>query len=148
MSINEAKSLRRQTITPEQRKAMDAAALGLPSREYMNDGLTHEEVERMRMLVLEHDKGGKLQEFDLNKPPRLPYHYQPFPKMIYHHERNAWRVVQNQDELEAWQARGWTQEPLPQDPAPQKPEEQLDPQAAAEAAAIDEQLRRKRSTTK
>lgn len=106
----------------------------------MFDGqLTHEEIERMREIVAQHDstnKGG-IREFDLNNPPKLPYRFQEFPRLVYHHKTRKHKTVHNAQQLKGAQGQGFVKEPYPSE----VDEPELDPSAAGEAALIDEQLR-------
>ena len=102
--------------------------------------LTHEEIERMRQIVLQHDQTNRkgIQEFDLNKPPKEPYRHQEFPRMIYDHAKRRTKIVHNADHLADALAAGWKKEPFPAEVE----EPELDAATAAEAAAIDRELRK------
>lgn len=48
--------------------------------------MTDQEAARLRQLLSEHDSGQKpLTTIDLNNPPKQPYGFQKFPKMLYDH---------------------------------------------------------------
>lgn len=104
--------------------------------------LTQEDIERMRAIVSHHDiTSGKVASFDLNKPPQQGLVFKPFPKMIYHHKKRIYRIVDDEHQLEEQLAQGWDTKPYPMEPAPVEIE--LEPAAAAEAAAVQAQLKRK-----
>ena len=105
---------------------------------------SHEEIERMRAILAQHDQTNKtgIQEFDLNNPPKVPYTHQEFPKVVYHHAKQQMRKAQNPEDLEAAIAAGWSREPFPAEGAVEEPE--LDETSAAEAAAADAKLRSKK----
>lgn len=96
---------------------------------------THEEVERMRQIVMSHDKAmfGGIKEFDLNKPPKEPYRYQEFPRCLYHHATAKTKNVANQAELEQHLSAGWSKDPCPIE----APEPELDEATLAETAELD-----------
>ena len=136
--------------------------------------LTESEVATMRQILAQHD--GEHQPMtihDLNNPPKAPYRYQPFPKMIYdlknsypshdqeQQRRNGMGVetvhipakivtknVNSQEELDEALAAGWSKE------APTFTEERDEPISGAyanEAARVDEKLeeqRQKRAYTR
>jgi hypothetical protein len=138
MSINEAGGIRRSNLTKEQRREAEAAIYGLSTKQ-MSDQLTHDEIERMRQIVAQHDqtnKGG-IKEFDLNNPPKLPYRHQEFPKTVYDHESRRSFIVRNrEDEKEALDS-GFRLDPYLSEPVEVEPEAE-----AAEIAQLDKTARR------
>jgi hypothetical protein len=101
---------------------------------------TDAEIEKMRLVVTEHDKRGSVNTFDLNNPPRQPYAHQEFPRLVYHldaEEKLIHKRVHSMAELEAALVAGWTIAPG----APVEGEETtLDAATAAEASAIDKEI--------
>jgi hypothetical protein len=132
--------------------------------------LSETEVANLRAILAQHDSEHKpMVTMDLNNPPKAPYRYQPFPKMIYdlnasHAARDerkprelasggvvmetvhipakvVTRRVESQEELDAALAEGWSQQ------APNFTAEQeipLKAAYAAEAGQIDEEIERRR----
>jgi hypothetical protein len=49
---------------------------------------------------------------DLNNPPRMPYHFEPFPATLYKGREN--RIVQNEAEQKDWMSKGWKKQPEPE----------------------------------
>lgn len=96
---------------------------------------TAEEIEKMRSLVLAHDKEkNAVNVFDPNNPPKVPYSHKEFPKVVYDHKASkpsrdklvmqhgtehvqhvpaklATKNVNNQAELDAALAEGWELKP-------------------------------------
>jgi len=106
---------------------------------------TDAEIEKMRLFVTEHDKSkGSNNTFDLNNPPRVPYVYQEFPRLVYHHGARKHKPVHSADEHKAALADGFQNEPFPAEAA--VPE--LDPAEQAEVAALDKKLAEKKKTAK
>ena len=138
MPLNEASAIRRSSLTTQQKREAEAAIFGLQPNHMEIAELTPQEIERMRALVAAHDRTqGKIQEFDLNRPPQEPLQYRPYPKLIYHHGTRTHKLIQNEEQLEAHMAEGWDTRPYPAEPpAPV----QLDAAAAAEAAEVNQQL--------
>jgi hypothetical protein len=135
MSINESRGASRSNLTRAQQHEALAAIYGIQETKPME--LTHEEIERMREIVASHDstnKGG-IREFDLNNPPKQPYKYQEFPRLVYHHKKRTHKPVHNASQLKAALAAGFDKKPFPAET------DELDAGAASEAALIDEQLR-------
>src|SRR5215472_14197564 len=103
MPINESVNLRRSNLSKEQRREQEAAIYGLSTKEMTNQ-ISPEEIERMRQIVAQHDQTNKqgIREFDLNDPPKLPYRYQEYPKVVYDHDGRRNFIVRNrEDEKEA-----------------------------------------------
>lgn len=105
--------------------------------------LSHAELERMRQIVQQHDAQSKpMKTIDLNNPPKEPYIFQKFPKMVYDLEASTpghvvTRVVRSEDELADALADGFSKE------APTygaMPEEELSPKYQAEADRVQEQI--------
>lgn len=75
------------------------------TKDNMNTQLSTDEVEKMRELVLAHDKqAAQSTVIDMGKPIIVPYAYRQFPQMVYDHnasEPGYWaiRKTQNGDEL-------------------------------------------------
>jgi hypothetical protein len=141
MPLNESRGVTRSNLTPQQKREAEAALYGLPlqERSTMAPGhLTHEELERMRMILLQHDQaeqtGRGIQSFDLNNPPKVPYRFKEFPRCMYRDGQS--RAAHNEEEVQTALAQGWSKDPAPvpfEAPA-------LEPEAAAEAAAVDAKL--------
>ncbi len=140
MPLNEARGVTRTNLTKEQKQQAEAAILGLPGPIMSTQmQLSAEEIERMRAIVAQHDNQGKVQEFDLNNPPKQPYSYQEYPRVMYHHATGRTRLAQNAAEVEAAEKAGWTKEPHPV--APQAEPVELDADSQREVAAIEETRR-------
>ena len=138
MALNESRGWSRSNLTPQQKREAEAAIYGLQEPPYpMSHDLSASEIERMRAMIAQHDQKTSVTEFDLNKPPVEPYVYQPFPKTVYHPDgRN--RIVRDEPEMEMALEAGWKLKPIVAAPAVEQAD--LDPETAAEAAAIDAQL--------
>lgn len=116
----------------------------------MSQELSFEEVTRMRQIVAQFDAARKpMTTVDLNNPPREPYKYQAFPKMVYDLNRSQpghliTLTVRSQAELASALEDGWNET------APafgDEPEESLSPKYQAEAEQVQaqiEDLKRKR----
>jgi uncharacterized protein YecA (UPF0149 family) len=138
MPLNEARSFKRSNLTREQKQQAEAAIYGVRESTSMSpSNLTQQEIESMRALVAQHDNEGKISEFDLNKPPKVPYRHQDFPRMVYNHKLSApsrvdlvkgkdgdvqerhvepkivSKIVHDEDELEAALEAGWSKEVPP-----------------------------------
>jgi hypothetical protein len=93
-----------------------------------NLNISVEDIEKMRDIVLSHDKqqpGNVIH--DINKPPVVPYVHQQFPKMVYaphydqfkashpdaipHEVADMFLVVKSAEELEIAIAKGWLLKP-------------------------------------
>jgi len=148
MPLNESTGIRRSNLTRQQQREAEAAIYGLPTNNNQMEleDLTPQDIERMRAIVQSHDRTtGKIETFDLNKPPQQPLVFRPYPKMIYHHGKRAHKVIQNEEQLAEHLGQGWDTQPYPAEP----PEPvHLDAAAAAEAAAIDTQLKALREKKK
>jgi hypothetical protein len=139
MPLNEAAGFRKVGLNREQRHAQEAAIYGVQvSQEQIT--LSHDEAERLRALLTQHDKQSMPKQFDLNAPPKEPYRYQEFPCVIYDHEARATRIVHSAEERALWLAEGWDRKPFPAEAA----EVSLDPDEAAEVANVDRVLNTKR----
>lgn len=114
--------------------------------------LTAGEIDRMREIVLAHDKNQPAanREFDLAKPPVVPYRYQEFPRMVYHHAKRLTKTVTNSDHLEDALAAGWSKQPFPVEVLDAAPELDADAvaEAATEAAEMETRLGVRRSRLK
>lgn len=143
MSINEL-DYRKTNLSQEQVQQAESAIYGLsqtsqPAGAVDPKTMTAEQAEFLRNVLLQYDSGhGQINEFDLNKPPQKPYKYQEYPRMIYHHERRKYMIVQNRDQLDMQLARGFQLDPYPMevDNSPV-----LDMTTVAEARAMDEKLK-------
>lgn len=141
MPLNEASGFTRSGLTREQKQQQEAAIYGLDKGQMApnTSPLTPDEIERMRAIVAQADQSsGKVNSFDLNSPPKLPYRHQEFPRAVYDHENGAHRTARNQAHLDELVEAGYSLESLPADADAAQPE--LDAETAAEAAAIDAQL--------
>jgi hypothetical protein len=132
----------RSNLTKEQKREAEAAIYGLSTKD-MQDQFTQEDIERMRAILAQHDGQAQRQgirEFDLNNPPKEPYKYQEFPKLVYHHEARTHKVVRSKAEEKAALDAGWLNEPFPSEP----PVDELDEEEAAEVARLDKIARKKK----
>lgn len=142
MPLNEAGGYRRSNLTKEQRREAEAVIYGLAAQQKAMSflgQLSEEEIERMRDIVAQHDsqnKGG-MKEFDLNNPPKLPYVYQPYPCIMYHHGKRKTQKAHSAEEAEAAIDAGWSREPF----LPEHQESDLAPEVTAEVAELDRQAR-------
>lgn len=138
MPLNESRGQPRSTLTREQKEEAMRALYGLPREEEMSE-FSAQEIEIMRQKVAAHDAQHRqigVREFDLNRPPKEPYVYQEFPRMLYHHGEQKTKIVYSPEECEAYQAQGWSKDQCPVDFV----EPELDAATAREAAVLDEQL--------
>jgi hypothetical protein len=132
-------------LTKEQKRQAEAAIYGVPADIAMSPSqLTPEEIERMRAIVAQHDRGANQNEFDLNAPKQKPYRYEEFPRLMYNHATRAHRPARNQAELDAALEAGWSKEPFPADDA-EAGEPELDATNAAAAAATEKRLEEARA---
>jgi hypothetical protein len=134
----------------------------------MSQALTPVEAEQMRSILQRYDNDRKpVQIHNLNDPPKVPYRYQKFPKMLYNHEQSepahevtksaivgssvieervhvrakvVTIIVHNESDLAEYLADGW-REDAPEFRADL--EDTLSRAYEAEAARADDQLRRK-----
>lgn len=113
----------------------------------MQTELSHEEIARMRQIVQMHDASRKpMQTIDLNNPPREPYRYQKFPKMVYDLSKSiqgklVTRVVTSEPELAKAIESGYSED------APtfgDAPEEHLSAQYQGEVEQLQSQLEQAR----
>jgi hypothetical protein len=140
MPINEFVNLRRSNLTKEQRREAEAAIYGLSTNEMINQ-ISPEEIERMRAIIAQHDqtnKGG-IKEFDLNNPPRLPYRFQEYPKVVYDHDGRQNFIVRNREEEKEALESGLRLDPYTAEPVEAHPEAE-----AAEIERLDKQARKPR----
>jgi hypothetical protein len=148
MSINESRGPVRSSLTPAQKRAAEAAIYGLPDDLHqMNiSPLTHDEIERMRQIVMQHDGENKrsMNEFDLNNPPKAPYRHQEFPRIVYDHVGRKTRKVRNHVELEAALGAGYELDPF----TPEVAEPELSAAERAEVARLDREARRPKKEAK
>jgi hypothetical protein len=159
MPLNEAKGYRstRGGLTPAQQREQTLAIYGqhpaqLEQRELSNQSMdlisqlsqmSEGELEQLRALLgtaPENKKNfGKVESFDLNDPPKVPYRHQDFPRVVYHHTKRTAKKALHHAELEELLAAGYSLDPLPiEDDEP----EQFDPATAAEIAAKDAEARK------
>lgn len=107
---------------------------------------TDTEIEKMRLFVSEHDKKQTVNEFDLNNPPRVNYTHQHYPKVVYSVDAEGKALhakVHSAEEHDAAMAAGWANEPQgPED----VPEVVLDAASAAEVAAVEAELKKKKKS--
>jgi hypothetical protein len=142
MPLNEAQGYQtRHHLTKQQRAEQERAIYGVPEVPMDISQLSHEDIEKMRQIVQAHDNNGKINTFDLNKPPQEPYRFREFPCMLYDHARRRHKTVHSEEERKTALAAGFRRDPFP---AEEIKEVELDPADAAEAAAIDKQLRAKK----
>lgn len=129
------------SLSEQQKQIQEAAAYGLPQTPTAPGGFTHEQIEGMRRFIQQYDaqNAAITREFDLNKPPTPPYRYQEFPRLLYRGGKTI--TAQDARGQDLLLQQGWSVAP----PLGTKVdiEVKLDPQSAAEAQAIDLQLRPK-----
>jgi hypothetical protein len=146
MPINEAAGIRRRShLTKEQKRQAEASIYGLQDSltPMPNEQFSTEDIDRMRAILAQHDaqNRGGIKEFDLNKPPKEPYTFQEFPKLVYDHTARKHQTVRNAHEEKAALTAGWRNEPYPAElPEPAE----LDAEDAAEAARLDKIARKKK----
>ncbi len=75
--------------------------------------LTPEQQNMLKNLLDSFISGGQGREFDLSKPPVVPYRYQAFPKMVYHHTSGHMVTVHDIKQLQAAQKKGFQDVPSP-----------------------------------
>jgi hypothetical protein len=146
MSINEAPYPHTGLTPAEQRDATSAIYGPAPGTLPLDpNNLNPQTVEALEALVAQYRQQNApvAAEFDLNKPPLRPYRFQPFPKMIYHHERRTYQIVQNQAQLDYNLARGWKTEPYPSEVTADEMAPALTEADEREAAYFDAELKRK-----
>lgn len=109
--------------------------------------ITHEEATRLRQILAQHDAERQpFRTIDLNNPPREPYHFQKFPKMVYDHQHSVpgnlvIATVRSDDELAQALEDGWSEN------APafgDSPDDSLSPKYQAEAESIQNEIDIKR----
>ena len=146
MSINEA-PYPHTGLTPAQQRDATTAIYGPAPGSTTIDlrNLTPEAVNALEAMMVQyhHQNAPVSAEFDLNKPPLRPYNpaRHPFPKMIYHHERRSYQIVQNQAQLDYNLGRGWKTEPYPNELPADEPV--LTEAEQREVAFFDSELNRK-----
>jgi hypothetical protein len=131
-----ASRYRPTNLTREQRQDQLAACYGVTEMSQ----LSHEEIERMRQIVQEHDSVRKpIQTIDLNNPPKEHYRHQEFPKMVYgvHQGKRVHLVVRNAAELRSAIEDGWTED-VPQ--IEEAREDHIKPEYQREADQVQEQI--------
>lgn len=84
----------------------------------------------------------EIRTIDLNNPPKVPYTHQPFPAIVYNHQRRTHRVVNSQQDLAAALVDGWQTKPFPAEYSEPIPEVEIDATAEPDAGAVDEPARR------
>jgi len=145
MPINEAAGWRPSNLTPQQKREQTIAIFARPQELALNnaDAPTIEELQYMRMMLAKYgSKQSKIQEFDLNKPPKEPYIYQEYPRMVYHHESHQTTIVKNKQQFDDATEQGWSKSPWGAVEA--ETPDLLTPQERAEAANVDAQLIKKK----
>lgn len=109
--MNEARNFSRSNLTKVQRDEAQAAILGLGEQTHMaTPDLTPQEIERMRQIVMQHDRVSINKEFDLNAPPKQPYKHQEFPKAMHAASGDS-KVVHSKSEQEEAEAEGYSDIP-------------------------------------
>lgn len=137
MPLYESYGPARGGLTREQKRQEEAAIYGLQGENNLSTALSPAEIERLRQIVADHDRQhGPPKEFDLNRPPKEPYQYQEFPRMLYHHERRETRIVKSEYELALALEDGWRKEAF----LVEVPEPVLDVASQREVEEINEKL--------
>jgi len=142
MSINETPLAPPSNLTPEQRRQAEAALLGIEAPDPADPVPTLQQIEFMRTQLAQFDARNQPREFDLNNPPRKPYHHQEYPKMLYHHEDRVTRIVKTREQEDGFIGLGYVREPFAA--AAPAPPPALDAATRAEVARVDAELRRPR----
>lgn len=143
MPLNESVGSLYSNLTEQQQREAEQALYGLDKGPTMSPEPTHEEYERMRQILAQHDAKtaqNSMKEFDLNKPPSKPYIYQEFPFLMYHHQTKKTRPARNNGEREQMLVEGWSMDPFPAEGV----EIPLTAAEHAEADEIDARLTKKR----
>ena len=91
--------------------------------------ISHEDAEKMRQILAEHDRAEPPRTFDLAKPPVEPYVYREFPRFVFGPEGKT-RVVHDAAELKRAAASGY--EPNPPAPPQELAESRDDGEPAGE----------------
>ena len=145
MPLYEARGFNtRYTLNSSQKQEALRAIYGLKPPETMtNPQLSRDDIERMRLLVSQHDSQNRvgIKEFDLNNPPREQYFHQEFPRLVYHHSKRKHQLAHNEEDLAAALEAGWQKEPFPSEVA--APD--LDADEQAEIAKLNAIAKKKRS---
>jgi hypothetical protein len=149
MPINESSGRTRSNLTKAQRLEAEAAIYGRSPEQIKNtmnlNELTPEVIEQLRGLLQQHDAAHPKmpKEFDLNNPPKLPYSYQEFPRIVYHHGKRIHDVAKNAVDLDEALTHGWSKEPFPMESESSEPS--LSAADLAEISALDKKLKEKRT---
>lgn len=112
----------------------------------MNQQYSPDQLQMMRQILEQHGNQEQnqqfgLREFDLNNPPKVPYVFQEFPRVVYHHAKRKTQIAHHAADLAAALEAGWTKEPFPGE---QHAEDELDLSDLAEVAKADAMLAKKR----
>lgn len=142
MHLNEAAGfVRRSNLTKEQRREAELAVYGYP-KDFMpqQNQPTREELEHMRQILARFGETKTIKEFDLNKPPAVPYRHQEFPKAMHDHTARVVKTATSAAHQAELEAAGYVTVAFASEP----PEVELDASERAEAAAIDARLLKKK----
>lgn len=160
MPINETTGRSRRTgLTRQQVRDATLAVYGyardplLVGMEVRNNPMpeqqqyTESEIQIMRRILAQHDQSQKpLKEFDLNRPPLVPYSHKEYPRLMSNHATRRHKEAANKAEMDAMIADGWQKDDFPAEPEDNDVE--LTPEEQAEVAALDAKLRAKKKKKK
>jgi hypothetical protein len=143
MPLNEAFSPYSSLNQQQQHEAMEAI-YGLKKEQPMTPQLTHDEFERMRQILAQHDAETvqkSMKEFDLNNPPVERYVFREYPFLMYNHQTGKTQPAVNHEVRQRMLAEGWTEEPFTAEPQ----EIPLTAAEEAEAEQINSKLKKRRA---
>jgi hypothetical protein len=143
MPLNE-NHFHHSNLTEKEQREAEKAVYGLTERTPMTPEVpTYEERVKMRRWLDAMDQkeaAGGMKEFDLNKPPQVPYVYREFPYLMYHHADHRTRPARNHEERQQMLAEGWSEKGF----QAEQPEIPLTAEEHAEAEKINEELKKKK----
>lgn len=144
MPLNEAESFHHGNLTEKEQQEAMSAIYGLekPMTPTPAEILTYEERVKMRRYLddLDRKEASGVKEFDLNKPPIVPYVYREFPFLMYHHETKRTKAAPNHEIRERMIAEGWSTDPFPAEGT----EIPLTAAEHAEVEKLNEELKKKK----
>lgn len=109
---------------------------------------TPAEIEKMRLVVADHDNRTRPTTFDLNNPPRQAYSHQEFPQLVYGTDADGKAIskrVMDADDRAAALKSNWFLTPQAE---PDYDEPELDAAAQAEIASITKRAAEARKKAK
>lgn len=143
MPMNEAAGFkRRSNLTKEQIREAERSLYGLPQQSMNLDNISLEDLKAFVAQREAQAQNKMPKEFDINNPPKTPYFYQEFPKVVYRADGTHVKVHSRREEQEAL-AAGFGAAPVSV-PVAEDPQEHLEAQEQAEISRLDEIARRKK----